>query len=82
MPFPLRIAYPVRSLTGSVGRRQKRYTLPPGVVVPRRAAIRRRGCVGGRTHTLQLKPDWNIGEVVCEDNATFSDLQKISESKR
>jgi len=32
-------------------------------------------------HTIyELKPGWNIAEVVCEDNANFADLQKISES--
>jgi hypothetical protein len=28
-----------------------------------------------------LKPDWNIGEMVCEDNVTFSDMQKKTEGK-
>jgi hypothetical protein len=27
----------------------------------------------------ELKPDWNIGEMVCEDNITFSDMQKKTE---
>jgi hypothetical protein len=27
----------------------------------------------------ELKPDWNIGEMVCEDNVTFSDMQKKTE---
>jgi hypothetical protein len=29
---------------------------------------------------FELKPDWTIGEMVCEDNVTFSDMQKTSES--
>jgi hypothetical protein len=29
--------------------------------------------------TFELKPDWNLGEMVCEDNITFSDLQKKTE---
>ncbi len=29
---------------------------------------------------FELKPTWNIGEMICEDNFTFSDLQKKSES--
>jgi hypothetical protein len=28
---------------------------------------------------FELKPDWNLGEMVCEDNVTFSDLQKKTE---
>jgi hypothetical protein len=28
---------------------------------------------------FELKPDWNLGEMVCEDNITFSDLQKKTE---
>jgi hypothetical protein len=27
----------------------------------------------------ELKPDWNLGEMVCEDNDTFSEMQKKSE---
>ena len=30
----------------------------------------------------ELKPDWNIGEMICEDNFTFSDMQKKSESNK
>jgi hypothetical protein len=30
----------------------------------------------------ELKPDWNLGEMVCEDNITFSDMQKTSESSK
>jgi hypothetical protein len=33
---------------------------------------------GGRM-IFELKPDWNLGEMVCEDNITFSDLQKKTE---
>ena len=29
---------------------------------------------------FELKPDWNLGEMVCEDNITFSDMQKTTES--
>ncbi len=28
---------------------------------------------------FELKPDWNLGEMVCEDNVNFSDLQKKTE---
>ena len=28
---------------------------------------------------FELKPDWNLGEMVCEDNITFSDMQKTTE---
>jgi hypothetical protein len=28
---------------------------------------------------FELKPDWSLGEMVCEDNVTFSDLQKKTE---
>ena len=28
---------------------------------------------------FELKPDWTLGEMVCEDNITFSDLQKKTE---
>jgi len=31
---------------------------------------------------LDLKPDWNLGEMVCEDNDTFSDMQKKSEGSK
>jgi len=32
-------------------------------------------------HTIfELKPDWNIGEVVCEDEINFRDTEKILES--
>jgi hypothetical protein len=32
-------------------------------------------------HTIfELKPDWNIGEVVCEDEVNFSDTEKVLES--
>jgi hypothetical protein len=35
------------------------------------------------THmSFELKQDWKIEEVVCEDNVNFSNLQKISESKK
>ena len=27
----------------------------------------------------ELKPDWNLGEMICEDNANFSDMQKTAE---
>ena len=30
--------------------------------------------------TFDLKPGWNIGELVCEDNGTFGDLQKKTET--
>jgi len=33
---------------------------------------------GGRA-TYELKPDWNLGEMVCADNVTYSDMQKKSE---
>jgi hypothetical protein len=29
---------------------------------------------------FELKPGWNLGEMVCEDNITFSDMQKKSEA--
>jgi hypothetical protein len=33
------------------------------------------------THMIfDLKPDWKIEETICEDNANFSNVQKISES--
>ncbi len=31
---------------------------------------------------FELKPDWNLGEMVCEDNVNFSDLQKKTEGGR
>ena len=31
---------------------------------------------------FELKPDWNLGEMVCEDNVTFSDMQKTAEGKK
>jgi hypothetical protein len=31
---------------------------------------------------LELKPDWNLGEMVCEDDINFSDLQKKSEGNK
>ncbi len=31
---------------------------------------------------FDLKPDWKIEETICEDNVNFSNLQKISESKK
>jgi hypothetical protein len=33
---------------------------------------------GGRA-TYELKPDWNLGEMVCADNVTYSDMQQKSE---
>jgi hypothetical protein len=32
--------------------------------------------------TYELKPDWNIGEMVCEDNETFADMQKKAEANK
>lgn len=32
--------------------------------------------------TYELKPDWNIGEMVCEDNITYDDMQKKSEGSK
>jgi hypothetical protein len=29
--------------------------------------------------TYDLKPDWNLGEMVCEDNITYGDMQQKSE---
>jgi hypothetical protein len=29
-----------------------------------------------------LKPDWNLGEMVCEDNETYGDMQKKSEGTK
>jgi hypothetical protein len=34
---------------------------------------------GGRA-IFELKPTWNIGEMVCEDNVTFLDMQKKAEA--
>jgi len=31
---------------------------------------------------FELKPGWNLGEMVCEDNITFSDMQKKSEASK
>jgi hypothetical protein len=31
---------------------------------------------------FELKPNWNISEVICEDNVNFQDLQKVNESKK
>jgi hypothetical protein len=31
---------------------------------------------------FELKPDWNLGEMVCEDNVTFSDMQKTTEGRK
>ena len=31
---------------------------------------------------MELKPDWNLGEMVCEDDVNFSDLQKKSEGSK
>jgi hypothetical protein len=30
----------------------------------------------------ELKPTWNLGEVVCEDNITYGDMQQKSEGKK
>ena len=30
----------------------------------------------------ELKPDWNLGEMICEDNANFSDMQKTAEGAK
>jgi hypothetical protein len=32
--------------------------------------------------TLELKPDWNLQEMVCEDNINFDDLQKQTEGSK
>ena len=32
--------------------------------------------------TFELKPDWTIGELVCEDNDTFVDMQKKAEANK
>ena len=32
--------------------------------------------------TYELKPDWNLGEMVCEDNVNFDDLQKKTEGSK
>lgn len=31
---------------------------------------------------LELKPDWTLGELVCEDNVTFADMQKKAEGAK
>jgi hypothetical protein len=31
---------------------------------------------------LELKPDWNLGEMVCEDDINFADLQKKTEGSK
>jgi hypothetical protein len=31
---------------------------------------------------LELKPDWNLGEMVCEDDINFSDFQKKTEGSK
>jgi len=36
---------------------------------------------GGRM-LFELKPDWTLGEVVCEDNGNFLDLQKRTEASK
>jgi len=33
----------------------------------------------GGHEVFELKPTWNIGEMICEDNVTFSDIQKKTE---
>ena len=30
----------------------------------------------------ELKPDWNLEEMICEDNITFSEMQKKSEGNK
>jgi hypothetical protein len=30
----------------------------------------------------ELKPDWTLGEMICEDNVTFDEMQKKSESNK
>jgi len=32
--------------------------------------------------TYELKPTWNLGEVVCEDNITYGDMQQKSEGSK
>jgi len=32
--------------------------------------------------TYELKPGWNLGEMVCEDNITYGDMQQKSEEKK
>ena len=46
------------------------------------STIRRRiPSLGSRITIFELKPGWNIGEVVCvDDNANFQDTEKILES--
>jgi hypothetical protein len=34
----------------------------------------------GGHEIFELKPTWNIGEMICEDNVTFSDMQKKTEA--
>lgn len=34
----------------------------------------------GAHTTFQLEPDWNLGEMACEDNVNFNDLQKKTET--
>lgn len=34
----------------------------------------------GGHEVFELKPTWNIGEMICEDNVTFSDMQKKTEA--
>jgi hypothetical protein len=36
----------------------------------------------GGLSTFELKPGWNLGEMVCEDNANFLDLQKKAEATK
>jgi hypothetical protein len=36
---------------------------------------------GGRA-VYELKPGWNLGEMVCEDNITYSDMQRKSEGAK
>ena len=36
---------------------------------------------GGRA-IFELKPDWNLGEMVCEDDVNFLDLQKKAEANK
>jgi hypothetical protein len=31
---------------------------------------------------FDLHPDWKIEETICEDDVNFSNVQKISESKK
>ena len=34
----------------------------------------------GGHEVFELKPTWNISEMICEDNVTFSDMQKKTEA--